>query len=298
VEDNPAMVSFPSSVDVGSIVFLGLPGSGKQSILGQLNGRFKVPPGSSRIDSELQRSELRNVMFRIPIIDCPVSFLDAQHLQDFEDCKIIIVVVDATKDSLDCRPLFDPLQPIRESLPVRPAVHVLLNKVDLMDQPQAAAAVASHRSLVGSVVPDAQIWPTSSTDGSALFRVSCCIEAMLPKSEQLKAAMQQFSTSLDLDASFLVDLQSRVFLLSAATDPEAFAICQDGVELFVAIATMMDAKNSQAMASVRLNDGTFLHFFWSTFDVLIAGKAAHRVPAATAKNNASALLHTIKRALQ
>jgi hypothetical protein len=300
-EENPAMVSFSSSIEVGSVVFIGLPGSGKLSILGQLNDRFKVPPGSARIDSEVQSAEIRNVMFRIQIVDCPTACLETRPPQIFESCRVIIVVIDATKDHQTCLPLLEPLRQVHASLRINPAVHVFLNKVDLVEQPRAADVVAIHRSLVASVIPDAEVWQTSITDGSALFRVSKCIEDLLPKSDELKAAMEQFSSSLDLTNSFLVDLQSRVFLLSSGIDPldpDAFSICQDGIEMFVGIATMMDARNSPALASVRLKDGTFLHFFWSAFDVILAGIAAHRLPAATAKNNAYALLHTIKRALE
>jgi hypothetical protein len=300
-EDNPSMVSFSNSIEVGSIVFTGLPGSGVLSILGQLNDRFKVPPGSTRIDAEVRSAEIRNVMFRIPIIDCPAACLEAPPQQIFEGCQIIIVVIDATKDHQTCLQLLEPLRAICESLRIKPAVHVFLNRVDLMEQPQAADVVSAHRSLVASLLPDAEVWQTSITDGSALFRVSQCIESLLPKSDELKRALELFSSSLDLTKSFLVDLQSRVFLLSSGVDPldpDTFSICQDGTEMFVGVATMMDARNSQAVASVRLKDGTFLHFFWSTFDVILAGIATHRVPAATAKNNAYALLHTIKRALE
>jgi hypothetical protein len=68
--------------------------------------------------------------------------------------------------------------------------------------------------------------------------------------------------------------------------------------MFVGLATMLDARGAQSAASVEFKDGTFFHFFWSTYDVLLAGIATHRAPPATAKNNVTALLGSIKRVLQ
>jgi hypothetical protein len=204
-----------------------------------------------------------------------------------------VIVVDSTSEMPN-----DLLQIARSA---SATVRVFLNKADLLEAGQADAMLARMTSQVRAVLPDARIARTSIVDGSALREVSLAIEELLPKREALKAAMNQFAASLDLGKCFLVDLQSRTVLLGSGEEPidrDVFALAQDGVEMFVGIAGMMDAKNSQSLASAELQNGTFLHFFWSAFDVLLVGIADHRVPPATAKNNVYALLQTIKRALE
>jgi hypothetical protein len=297
-EDNPAMVSFPTTTEVGSIIFLGLPGSGKLTILGQLNDKFKVPPGSSHTEPDIHGAEIRNVIFRVPLVNCPSTLLPSPPASLFEGARTIIVIVDSTSDLPT-----DLLQiaSVASSAPGGPPVRVFLNKTDLLEQAQAESVLVSLTEQVTSQLPNVRIVRTSIVDGSALREVSICIEGLLPKCAELREVMNRFATSLELQRCVLVDLQSRVVLLGSGEDPidqEMFAIAQDGVEMFVGIAAMMDAKNSQSIASAELQNGTFLHFFWSAFDVLLVGIASHRIPTATAKNNVSALLQAIKRALE
>ena len=298
-EENASMVSFPNCTEVGSIVFIGAQGSGKNAVLGQMIEKFRHSQGSPYIDEEL-KSEIRNVIFKIPIIACPPNFSSSSNpLSIFENCKSVIVVVDCTSE-LPIELILS-IANIRESLVPQPEVHVFLHKVDLLDGLNADSTLSSLTEKILDYISDAHIHHTSINDGTSLLEVSLCIEHILPKIRELKAAMQQFSRSLELSNAFLVDLQSRAFLLSSGdskVDEDQFLMCQDGVEMFVGIATMMEAKSAQPTASVELKDGTFLHFFWSTYDVILVGISDHRTPTATSKNNVIAFLHTIRKILK
>jgi hypothetical protein len=297
-EDNASMVSFPTSHDVRPIVFAGLPGSGKLTLLSQLNDKFRLPPGSSHIEPDIQRSEIRNVIFRIPIVDIPAPLWSSRPIQLLENCGIIIVIIDVNSDlPLE---LLQTVNDVRRTLDPVPQIRVFLNKIDMVDPSRSAELLGALDSQISRLIEDAPILHTSINDGSSLLQVSLCISELLPKSGELKQAMADFTRSLDLSHSFLVDLQSRACLMSAGSEPldaDTFLVCQDGIEMFVGLATMMDARTAQSAASVELTDGSFFHFFWSTYDVILAGVAEHRAPSATAKNNVIALLSSIKKVL-
>ncbi|OHS98519.1 hypothetical protein TRFO_35050 [Tritrichomonas foetus] len=298
-EENASMVSFPNCTEVGSIVFIGAQGSGKYAILGQLTEKFRHTPGTPHIEEDV-KSEIRNVIFKVPIVACPPNFSASSNpLSIFEKCQTIILIIDSTAEAP--MELILSINNIKESLVPQPDVHVFLHKTDLLDAFNAENTLSSLKENVLEYIPDAKIHHTSINNGTALFEVSQCIERIIPKRKELKAAMLQFSRSLELSNAFLVDLQSRSFLLSSGDsriDGDQFLMVQDGVEMFVGIATMMDAKSAQPIMSVELKDGTFLHFFWSTYDVILAGISDHRSPPATAKNNVLALLHSIKKILR
>lgn len=298
-EENASMVSFPNCTEIGSIVVVGCAGSGKMTILGQLSERFKTSSGSMRIESDIQRVEIRNVIFKIPIIDCPESICSSRSLVAFENCKAIVVVIDSTSD-LPIE-LLSSINEVKNGMSLSPEVHIFLNKTDLLDQDQADGILNTLKTRIKEHINSSFVHYTSTSNGTALLAVSQLIESLLPKQKELRNAMRQFATSLELTDAFLVDLQSKTFLLSsgvAPLDPELFTICQDGIDMFVGIATMMDARSAQSVASVELKDGTFMHFFWSTYDVILVGISDHHTPSATAKNNVLALLHSIKRTLK
>lgn len=301
VEENGSIVSFPTSRELSSIVFVGSPGSGKLTILGQLNKKFKLPPGAARIDPDVQKAEIRNVMFKIPIVDCPDSFCVSQPLSIFDKCKVVIVVIDATNE-VPVELLLS-VSAIQESMSPAPEIHVFLNKVDMIGDRTEEGETSREQILsalkdrVRELVGPCSIHYTSINNGTALLEVSLRIESLLPKQKELKDAMRQFAESLQLSNAFLVDFQSRMILLSssnAPVSPEMFQTCQDGLEMFAGIVKMMDSRRDQPAASVELKDGTFLHFFWLTYDVILVAVSSSRIPSATAKNNVLALLHTIK----
>ena len=305
VEENGSIVSFPASIDLGSIAFVGSPGSGKLTILGQLNKKFKLPPGAARIDPDVQKAEIRNVIFKIPIVDCPDSFGVSQPLSIFENCKVIIVVVDSTNE-IPAELLLS-VNAIRESMSPPPEIHVFLNKTDMIDDRSESGENGRERVLAGlkarvlELIEGCDVHYTSMSNGTALLEVSLRIESLLPKQKELKDAMKLFAESLQLSGAFLVDFQSRMIMLSSSRTPltpEMFQTCQDGLEMFGGIVKMMDSRRDQSTATVELKDGTFLHFFWSTYDVILVGISSNRIPSATAKNNVLALLHTIKRILK
>lgn len=301
-EENASMVSFQNCIELPSIVFVGCQGSGKMSILGQLLEKFRLPTSSSPLEPDIQKEELRNVMFKVPIVDCPSSFCSNQPLSIFEGCKIAVCVIDVTKE-LPMELLMS-LNNIKESLSPSPQFHVYLHKADLLDQQSINTIIPSIENEIQRALPNSLIHQTSTINGSALLQVSLCIESLLPKLKELKKAMTQFAKSLELTKAYLVDLQSRTFFLSSGNresqgiDTENFLLCQDAIEMFVGVATMVDARSQQSVASVELKDGTFFHLFWSTYDILLVGLSGGRIPTATAKNNAIALLHTIRRLLK
>jgi signal recognition particle receptor subunit beta len=297
-EGNSSMVYFPNSMELGSIVFIGFPGSGKVTLLSQLNEKFRPRPGSAHIEPGITRGEIRNVIFRMPIIDCPSQFNVYKPLSIFESCKVIIVVIDATSELPE--ELLLNVGEIRDSLNPPPEIHVFLNKVDLLDSVRSESILSSLKKCIREKINGSVLDETSINNGTALYQVGLCIGSLLPRKTELKDLLNQFVKSLGLSHSFLIDLQSRVVFLESDVEPvdiESFLITQDGVEMFVGISTMMDARSAQAVASVELKDGRFFHFFWSAYDVILAGIADHRVPSATAKNNVIALLHSIKRVL-
>lgn len=72
---------------------------------------------------------------------------------------------------------------------------------------------------------------------------------------------------------------------------------KDGVEMFVNLTNVMDSKSAQPISSVELKYGTFIHFFWSAYDVILVGISDKRIPSATSKNNVIALLNSIRNIL-
>lgn len=300
-EENASMVSFPNSTKVGSIVFTGPQGSGIHSMLGQLIERFKPTPGVSYSDDDV-KSELRNVIFTIPIVACPPTFSNSSDpLAIFDDCKIIVLIMDCTAEPPI--ELMLSINNIRESLLSNPEVHVFLNKTDLLDPYSSENILNSLKEKVQEYIdiPDSNVHGTSINNGTSLFEISLCIESILPKKKELKSAMAQFARSLELSNVFLVDLQSSAFILSSGDSTistSQFLMCKDGVEMFVGLATIMDARSAQPIASIELKDGTFLHFFWSAYNVILVGISDKRTPSATSKNNVIALLHSIRRILK
>lgn len=297
-EENASMVSFPNCTEVGSIVFIGSQGAGKHSILGQLIERFKPIPGSSYVEEDVN-AELRNVIFKIPIISCPTNFSELQNVQTiFENCQIIILIIDCTKElPID---LISSVNSTREQLDPKPAIHVFLNKTDLLDSYTSRNILSSHSQKILDIISDAIFHSTSINDGTALLEISLCIESILPKKDELRATMEQFQKSLELSNVFLIDLQSSAFMISSgesAIKPNQFLMCKDGVEMFVNLTNVMDSKSAQPISSVELKYGTFIHFFWSAYDVILVGISDKRIPSATSKNNVIALLNSIRNIL-
>lgn len=294
-EENASMVSFPNCTEVGSIVFIGSQGCGKHSILGQLIERFKPIPGSSYVEEDVN-AELRNVIFKIPIVSCPTNFSELQNTQAiFENCQIIILIIDCTKELPT--DLVLSVKTIREQLDPEPTIYVFLNKSDLLDSYTSENVLSSQSQQIKDIIPDSIIRSTSINNGTALFEISLCIESILPKNVELKATMKQFALSLELSNVFLIDLQSSAFMISSSDSTissDQFLMCKDGVEMFVNLTNVMDSKGAQPIASVELKDGTFIHFFWSTYDVILVGISDKRVPSATSKNNVIALLNSIR----
>lgn len=182
-----------------------------------------------------------------------------------------------------------------------PAIHIFLNKTDILNSYTSENVLSSQSQQIQNILPDSKIHRTSINNGTALFEISLCIESIIPKQKEIKEAMQQFASSLELSNIFLIDLQSSAFMLSSGDSritPEQFLMCQDGVKMFVNLANIMDSRSAQPIASVELKDGTFLHFFWSTYDVILVGISDKRVPSATSKNNVIALLHSIRNILK
>lgn len=294
-EENASMVSFPNCTEVGSIVFIGSQGCGKHSILGQLIERFKPIPGSSYVEEDVN-AELRNVIFKIPIVSCPTNFSELQNTQAiFENCQIIILIIDCTKELPT--DLVLSVKTIREQLDPEPTIYVFLNKSDLLDSYTSENVLSSQSQQIKDIIPDSIIRSTSINNGTALFEISLCIESILPKNAELKDSMKQFALSLELSNVFLIDLQSSAFMISSSDSTisaDQFLMCKDGVEMFVNLTNVMDSKGAQPIASVELKDGTFIHFFWSTYDVILVGISDKRVPSATSKNNVIALLNSIR----
>ena len=184
---------------------------------------------------------------------------------------------------------------------------ITLNKTDMIDDRSEDGENGRERVLAGlkarvlELIEGCDVHYTSISNGTALLEVSLRIESLLPKQKELKDAMKLFAQSLQLSGAFLVDFQSRMIMLSSSRTPltpEMFQTCQDGLEMFGGIVKMMDSRRDQSTATVELKDGTFLHFFWSTYDVILVGISSSRIPSATAKNNVLALLHSIKRILK
>ncbi|KAH0786211.1 Ras-related GTP-binding protein D [Histomonas meleagridis] len=289
------MVSFPNCIDLGPIVFVGNQGSGKYSILSQLTDKFKISPN----DSQGTQAEIRNVMIKFQIVDCPDFFASSNPLSIFSGCKGIVLVLDCT-DELPID-LIMSVNNIRDSISPSLEVHVFLNKVDLLDPQNGESILSNITSQISSELPNSIIHNASITDGSALLHISRFVESLIPKKELLMKEMNNFIHSLGLSHAFLVDLQSRIFFLGfdeALIDLEQFAAAHDAVDMFVGTAAAMEARNSQPTASVQLKDGTFVHFFWSTYDVILVGISSHRIPIATAKNNVLVLLHSIKKIMK
>jgi hypothetical protein len=288
-EGNSSMVSFPNCTELGSIVFVRQQGSQRAPVLGQLNEKFKSRSGTIDIEADSTRAELRNVMVRMPLFDLPISFSKPATLP--EGCKIIISTVDCTSDLPEDFLL--KIAEIRHSVTPVPEIHVFVTKTELIDRSEYESGI---KERIRTKIPNVIIHDTTLNDGSALYHVGQCIESLIVPITDLRDSINNFARSLGLSHAFLVDLQSRAFFLSSdieSMDIDSFAIAQDGVEMFVGIATMMDARSAQACASVELKDGRFFHFFWSAYDVILAGIGEHNVPTATAKNNVIDLLYSI-----
>jgi len=297
-DENASMVSFPKCTDVGSIIFIGESGCGKYSILGQILEKFRITPGANRREPEAQKAEFHNVMFRIPIIDFTPGVNSEICDSDIEMCKMLIMIIDITKaipiDVIQC------VQGLLESVSPAPVLSVFLHKIDLVDPENVNNVIQLYKTNIMKDLPEAQFFTTSTLDGSSIFAVSNCIESVLPKKVQLKEAMDTFSRSLELSSVFLIDCMTKTMFLSGGTYPnrELLSLCQDGVEMFISITSMMDARGSQTITSIELSDNLFYHYFWSAYDIILAGISEHKLPIATAKNNTTALLHTIKKFLK
>ena len=142
------------------------------------------------------------------------------------------------------------------------------------------------------------IHETSLTDGSSLVALSKVFESVIIQSQQMHDAMDQFARSLELSSCFLVDLQTRAIFLTGGDkpDPETYSLCQSGTEMFVSLATMMDAKTAQSVSTIELGDN-FYNFFWSAFDVILVAVSKKKLPIATSKNNVMVLLNTLRKIL-
>ena len=296
-EENTTLVSFPNCTEIGSIVFAGTSGCGKYSILSQLLEKFRLPPGASRVETDVQKGEFRNIIFRIPIVDCPENFSTDRPLDIFQNCNIIIIIIDITAELP--RQLLRSINDIRESLTSQPEIHVFLHKIDLIEADNLPNRIQEYKTEISHFIQNVTYHKTSMIYNTALLEVSLCIESILPKLNELKISMGQFANSLDIPQAYLVDLQSTTLFLGFGTiDPETFSLVQDGVEMFVGVTTMMDSRNAQATMSVELSNGRFFHFFWPTYDVILVAISDQRIPPATSKNNVIALLHKIRNSLK
>ena len=300
-EEGTSMVSFQSVTNIGSIVFVGPKGSGKYSLLGQIIDKFRRAPGSSKEEHESKNVEIRNVMFRFPIVYTSQQPTELQeHKEYFDNCAAIVYVVDVNKEINS--EYANSIQFIRNSMLKTPSVHVFLNKKDLLSSShtldQTQSRVHESKAALKSIFKNPTFYETSISDGTSLVALSSVLESVIEVNQQMHEAMDQFARSLELTSAFLVDLQTKSVFVSGGenSDPETYRLIQNGTEMFVSLATMMDAKTAQSVCTIELG-GRFFHFFWSAFDVILVGVSKSRIPVATAKNNAMVLLHILKKML-
>lgn len=292
-EETTKLISFNSPTEIGTIVFAGDQKSGKYLILSQITDKFQISPN----DIQGSKVDIQNVIFSYQIIDCANKNL---FINNFENCKMVIVVVDISQE-LPIQ-LLESIQNVKETLSPKPLVKVFLNETDYFeeDENDKQFAIDNICERIKLVINDADIRRISINDGSAIMEVSRCISCLIPLKAQLTEDLKQFANSLDFSHAYLVDLQSRLFLLGneANLDLNTFLSCQDAIEMFIGISTSSDAKNMQPSASIELKNGKYLHLFWPTYDVMLIGISPKRTPIATSRNNVSVLFHSIRRTLK
>ena len=290
------MLSFSKCIEIGSILFLGEIGSGKYGILGQIFEKFRVSPGAPRREPELQKTEFHNIIFRIPIIDCPQNI--PSYLDTFENCKLIILIIDVTKEIPNDLIIF--LTNIIEKNHLIIDLHIFLHKIDLLDNLLCNSILENYKNQLNLKFNKIFYHETSILDSSSIYSVSKCIRSILPKKNILKETMDQYCRSLDFTSVFLIDFQSRLFFLKGGKKPsnEILTLCQDAIDMFISMTSMMESRGSQTTSSIELTDNLFIHLFWSTYDVILIGLSKNKIPIATAKNNTTALFQSIKKILK
>ena len=295
-----SMVTFSSVTNLGSIVFTGDKECGKYSILGQIFDKFRTSPGSKE-EQESKNIELRNVMFRFPIVYTSENPEQLQKCQEyFDGCQAIVYIIDLTKE-LNSQAANE-IQFIRNSLLKQPFLHVFLHKKDILlaenTEEYCDQKIKDCKQTFQNIFKNPIFHETSLTDGSTLIALSKVMESVIPQNKQMHDAMDQFAKSLELSNCFLVDLQTRSVFLSGGEEPEpeTLSLCQSGTEMFVSLATMMDAKTAQSVSTIELGE-QFYTFFWSAFDVILVAVSNKKLPIATSKNNVMVLLNILKKIL-
>ena len=292
-EETSTMISFTNSTDIGTIVFAGDQNSGKYSILSHLTDKFQISPN----DIQGSNVEIKNVIFNFQLIDCTSNNL---FINNFEKCKMVIIVIDLSQE-LPIQ-LLESVQNVKETLSPKPIIKIFLNEAEFVEENEEEKRFAIDNIIerIKLIINDADIKKISINDGSSIMEMSMCIQSLLPKKKQLNEDINQFINSLDYSHAYLVDLQSRLFLLGndADLDLDTFLSCQGAIEMFIGMTTATDTKTLQPSASIELKNGKYLHIFWPTYDVLLIGISSKKTTIATAKNNVSVLFHSIRRTLK
>ncbi|EAY12154.1 hypothetical protein TVAG_003600 [Trichomonas vaginalis G3] len=296
-DEATSIVTFNNVTNIGTIVLVGPKNTGKYSVFGQIFEKFRRAPGLSKEKHESKRMEIRNTMFRFPIqytAQVPTDL--QQHREYFEGCKTLVYVIDANKPvDTDAA---NAIQFIRNSLIDKVSVHVLFNQSDLLGS-NLDTVIQNQTTLLKPIFNDAVFHTTSLMDGSTVRAIVEILQSSIPQSSKMVESMDRFAKSLELKNCFLIDLQTKLPFLTGGDQLslETYVMVQHATEMFVSMASMMDAKSAQSTMSIEM-DGVHYHLFWSTFDVILVGVSDKHIPTATSKNNVLALLNTLRRILQ
>lgn len=296
-DEATSMVTFNNTTNLGSIVLVGPKDSGKYSVFGQIFEKFRRAPGLSKEKHESKRMEIRNAMFRFPIqYTAQAPFDLQQHPEYFEGCKTIVYVVNAIKP-VDTESA-NSIQFIRNSMLEKSTVHVLINKVDLLDD-NSNVTIQKIKDLLNPIFRDATFHCASLMHGSTINAIAQILQSVVINNSKMIESMNRFARSLELKNVFLIDLQTKLPFLIGGDEAttETYVMIQHATEMFVSMATMMDAKSAQSTMSVEIGN-VYYHLFWSAFDVILVGISDKHIPTATSKNNVLALLNTLRRILQ
>lgn len=176
-DNDESMIIFQNQINIGSVVFIGLSGSGKRSILSSISETFSS--ATNHFDSST--ITIKNSIFRLEFVDM-ILYSDNDNLPQFPpSTKSIVFVADISKSI----PLnfLKQLQAFISSLPSPPFFHIFLHKVDL--QPQKSVLESLKTEILKSC-SSAIFHETSTISGSVKIHIGKVCEEILPTKDDLK----------------------------------------------------------------------------------------------------------------
>ncbi|XP_035705342.1 ras-related GTP-binding protein C isoform X2 [Folsomia candida] len=265
------------------IVLMGLRRSGKSSI--QKVVFHKMAPNETLFlesTNKVVKEDICNSSFvQFHIWDFPgqIDFFDPTFDSDniFGGCDALIFVIDAQDDYMEALERLHTT--VTRAYKINPSINfeVFIHKVDgLSEDYKMDTQREIHQRATDDLMDSAfeqvhlSFHLTSIYDHSIFEAFSKVVQKLIPQLPTLENLLNIFISNCSIEKAFLFDVVSKIYIAtdSSPVDMQSYELCCDMIDVVIDVSfiygltsadDLAPAFDRHSQASIRLNNGTFLH---------------------------------------